>query len=89
MSRRNLNDRLNRLEAHTRPNPQEEARRERVIRALDWMLELRRQGRPRGAPLSDITPKNDEERENLVILEALHQRARELGMLPPPDSSVK
>jgi hypothetical protein len=59
------------------------------MRALDWMLELRWQGRPRGSPLSDITPKNDEERENLVILEALHQRARELGMLPPPDSSVK
>jgi hypothetical protein len=88
MSRRNLNHRLNRLEAHT-PNPREEARRERVMRALDWMLELRWQGRPRGSPLSDITPKNDEERENLVILEALHQRARELGMLPPPDSSVK
>jgi len=84
MSRnRNLSARLTRLEAHTGPDPTEEERRERVIRALDWLLELRQQGRPRGVPLSDITPKNEEERENLLILEHLNRRARELGMLPP------
>jgi hypothetical protein len=40
MSKSNITDRLNRLEAHIGPNPEEEARRERVIRALDWLLLL-------------------------------------------------
>jgi hypothetical protein len=62
-NRRNLEGRLNRLEAHTGTDPAEEERRERVARALDWLLLLRLQGRPRRAPLSDIVPRNQEERE--------------------------
>jgi hypothetical protein len=58
--------------------PEKEATRKKIIRALNWLEELRQNGRPRGAPLSDIVPKNEEERENLVILKGFDQWTREL-----------
>lgn len=74
-----IKDRLKRLESRSGlDDEKKEEARKRTCRALDWLEELRRNGVPRGVPLSDIVPRNDEERENLVILEHLHQRWIEL-----------
>ena len=82
MYRRNLKDSRGRLKAHTGTDPAEEEQRERVARALDWLLLLRLQGRPRRVPLSDIVPRNQEERENLAVLTEIERQAKEQGLLP-------
>ncbi len=57
------------------PDPKKEEARRKIMRALHWQKQLRRQTK---TPLSKIEPQNVEERENIAILLGLLERAKEL-----------